>query len=121
MLEEWKKFVTKLGLTQNVQFTEYIDQGRKIDILSKSSALVLPSVAEGMPVIALEAFALYKPVLLSDIQPHREIVDDDVDGFIISAHNISKWSEKIIQVLSIRTLAEIWGKVGDPKYRTNLI
>jgi glycosyltransferase involved in cell wall biosynthesis len=100
MLEEWKQLAASLGLAQNIQFTEYIDQERKIYILSKSSALVLPSVAEGMPVVALEAFALFKPVLLSDIEPHHDIVTDGTDGFIIPAHDVSKWSEKIIHVLS---------------------
>jgi glycosyltransferase involved in cell wall biosynthesis len=100
MLEEWKKMVDRLGLTQNIQFTGYISQEKKISILSKSSALVLPSLAEGMPVVALEACALYKPVLLSNIEPHRDIVDDGINGFIIPAHDVHKWSERIIQVLS---------------------
>jgi glycosyltransferase involved in cell wall biosynthesis len=110
MLEEWRKLAAKLGLTRNIQFTEYIDQERKIDILSKSSALVLPSITEGMPVVALEAFALYKPVLLSDIEPHRDIVDDGVDGFLIPAHDISKWSEKIIYVLSNKNTSRDMGQ-----------
>jgi glycosyltransferase involved in cell wall biosynthesis len=61
---------------------------------------VLPSLAEGMPVVALEACALYKPVLLSNIEPHRDMVDDGINGFIIPAHDVHKWSERIIQVLS---------------------
>jgi glycosyltransferase involved in cell wall biosynthesis len=100
MLEEWRQLAARLGLDRNVQFTEYIDQERKINILSKSSALVLPSVAEGMPVVVLEAFALYKPVLLSDIEPHHDIVSDGTDGFIIPAHDAGKWSEKIIHLLT---------------------
>jgi glycosyltransferase involved in cell wall biosynthesis len=100
MLEEWKQLAASLGLAQNIQFTEYIDQVKKISLLSRSSALVLPSLAEGMPVVALEAFALYKPVLLSDIEPHHDIVNDGTDGFLIPAHDVGKWSEKIIHILS---------------------
>jgi glycosyltransferase involved in cell wall biosynthesis len=109
MLDEWKKMVLRLGLTKTVLFTEYISQEKKIDILSKSSALLLPSITEGTPIVALEAFALSKPVLLSDIEPHRDIVLDGIDGFLIPYHDKSKWAEKIIFVLSNKKAREDMG------------
>jgi glycosyltransferase involved in cell wall biosynthesis len=110
MLEEWKKMVLQLGLNKNVSFTESVSQERKIEILSKSSALLLPSIAEGMPIVALEAFALRKPVLLSDIEPHRDIVCDGIDGFLIPPYDKNKWAEKIVFVLSNRQTREDMGR-----------
>jgi glycosyltransferase involved in cell wall biosynthesis len=110
MLEEWKKLVLQLGLNKNIIFTEYVSQERKNEILSKSSALILPSIAEGMPIVALEAFALHKPVLLSDIEPHRDIVCDAIDGFLIPPYDINKWAEKIIFVLSNKQTREDMGR-----------
>jgi glycosyltransferase involved in cell wall biosynthesis len=110
MLEEWKKLVFKLGLKKSVIFTDYVSEKRKIEILSKSSALLLPSIAEGMPIVALEAFALYKPVLLSDIEPHRDIVCDGIDGFLIPPYDTNKWAEKIIFILSHKQTSEDMGR-----------
>jgi glycosyltransferase involved in cell wall biosynthesis len=109
MLEEWKKLVLQLGLEKNVIFTEYVSQKRKIEILSKSAALILPSLAEGMPIVILEAFALHKPVLLSDIEPHHDIVCDGIDGFLIPPYDMDKWAEKIIFILLNKRTCEEMG------------
>ena len=110
MLDEWKKMAVRLGLTKNVVFTEYVSQQKKIDILSKSSALVLPSITEGMPIVVLEAFALSKPVLLSDIEPHHDIVEDGSDGFLVPLNDINKWTEKIIFILSNKQACKDMGR-----------
>jgi glycosyltransferase involved in cell wall biosynthesis len=110
MLEEWKKLVLQLGLDKNVIFTGYVSQKRKIEILSRSAALLLPSLAEGMPIVALEAFALYKPALLSDIEPHHDIVCDGIDGFLIPPYDMDKWTEKIIFILLNKQTREDMGR-----------
>ena len=109
MMDEWKNMTLRLGLAKNVVFTGYVSQERKIEILSKSSALLLPSITEGMPIVVLEAFALSKPVLLSDIEPHRDIVEDGIDGFLIPHHDINEWAKKIIFVLSNKKAREDMG------------
>lgn len=45
--------------------------------LSASDAYIATSKAEGMPVSVIEALALRLPVVLSDIEPHREILGID--------------------------------------------
>jgi glycosyltransferase involved in cell wall biosynthesis len=115
MMDEWKNMTLRLGLAKNVVFTGYVSQERKIEILSKSSALLLPSITEGMPIVALEAFALSKPVLLSDIEPHRDLVQDGVDGFLIPFDDKSKWAEKIIFILSNKEAREGIGRKARSK------
>jgi glycosyltransferase involved in cell wall biosynthesis len=48
----------------------------------------------------MEAFAMYKPVLIPDHRASYEAVDEGIDGFILPLDNPSKWSEKIILLLS---------------------
>jgi len=115
MLDEWKKMAMRLGLTKNVVFTEYVSQQKKLDILSKSSALLLPSITEGMPIVVLEAFALSKPVLLSDIEPHHDIVENGTDGFLVPLYNINQWAEKIIFILSNKQAREDIGRKARSK------
>jgi glycosyltransferase involved in cell wall biosynthesis len=115
MLDEWKKMAVRLGLAKSVVFTEYVSQQKKLDILSKSSALLLPSITEGMPIVVLEAFALSKPVLLSDIEPHHDIVEDGSDGFLVPLNDIDKWAEKIIFILSNKQACEDIGRKARSK------
>jgi glycosyltransferase involved in cell wall biosynthesis len=110
MLDEWKEMALRLGIGENVVFTEYVSHEKKLDILSKTSALLLPSITEGMPIVVLEAFALSKPVLLSDIESHRDIVEDGYDGFLVPVDDINKWAEKIIFILSSKEARENIGR-----------
>lgn len=111
-LDEWKKMVLDMELDSNIEFTGYISEGDKMELLSKCSALVLPSTVEGQPIVALEAFAMSKPLLLSDIEPSYEIVTEGVDGFIIPIYDTKKWAEMITFILSRKDLCEKMGREG---------
>lgn len=51
--------------------------------MAAADLLVMPSLWEGMPNVALEAMAIGLPILLSDIPTHRELVTDhDAVGWI---------------------------------------
>jgi glycosyltransferase involved in cell wall biosynthesis len=110
MRNEWEKMVRDMNLSRNIIFVGYISQKEKIDLLSKCSALVLPSFVEGFALTPLEAFAMSKPALLSNIPSSRELVDDNVDGFILPPHDKSKWAEKIIFLLSNKKISERMGQ-----------
>ena len=64
------------------------------------SSLVLPSVLEGFGRVILEAFAMYKPVLASNIKSISEVIDDSINGFLISPYDVEMWAEKIKFMLS---------------------
>ena len=112
MLEEWKKMAYDAGLKDKIIFTEFIPVAQKMDFLSKCSALVLPSITEGLPTVVLESFAMSTPVILSDISPHRDIVKDGVDGFLVDSNDTEKWAEKIIYLLSNKDVCKKMGKIG---------
>ncbi len=52
-------------------------------LLSNARALVLASTVEGLPLTPLEALAAGTPVLLSDIAPHREILEGVDAGALV--------------------------------------
>jgi glycosyltransferase involved in cell wall biosynthesis len=110
MRDKWEKMVSELHLDQNIEFTGYIPQDKKVELLSKCSSLLLPSTFESFGIVLLEAFAMSKPVLVSD--QIYEIVDDGVDGFILPAHDAHKWAEKIIFLLSNKTICQDMGNKG---------
>lgn len=71
----------QLALGRRVHFTGNVPDTRPY--LAASDAYIATSKAEGMPVSVIEALALRLPVVLSDINPHREILSiDDGAGFL---------------------------------------
>ncbi len=68
---------------EDVRFTGYLDQAGVAETLSTADALVLPSFAEGVPVVLMEAMASGKPVIATQVGGVSELVEDGVSGFVV--------------------------------------
>jgi glycosyltransferase involved in cell wall biosynthesis len=87
MLKEGAAF----GLIDRIELTGLIPRDQVFQQLRQTDLFISASRGEGLPVAVLEAMACRCPVLLSDIEPHREISagtdfipliqPDDVSGF----------------------------------------
>jgi glycosyltransferase involved in cell wall biosynthesis len=64
-----------------------------------AAVCVFPSFAEALPVSWLEAMALQKAVVASDIGWAKEIIDDGKDGFLVSPKEHKKYANRILEVL----------------------
>jgi glycosyltransferase involved in cell wall biosynthesis len=56
-----------------VIFTGFVGHDTLRSLLESASLFVLPSYNEGLPIAALEAAVLRVPILLSDIEPNRDL------------------------------------------------
>lgn len=68
--------VEKLGLTEKVIFTDFIDEKEKPVLLSGAKLFVLPSFFEGFGLTALEAMASGIPIVASKVGSIPEVVGD---------------------------------------------
>lgn len=71
--------VEREGLAGRVRFTGLVPRERVYEELLAADLFVSPALWEGLPIAVLEAMALSRPVLLSDIPPHREIRREQPD------------------------------------------
>ncbi|MGH8643705.1 MAG: glycosyltransferase family 4 protein [Gammaproteobacteria bacterium] len=89
-----------LGLSDRIELTGLIPRNQVFQELRQTDLFISASLGEGLPVAVLEAMACRCPVLLSAIEPHREISagtdfipliqPDDVAGF---AREINRFRE----------------------------
>lgn len=86
-----------LGITDSVTFT-----GVRLDVpalLAQSDLFVLSSLWEGLPLSAVEAMAAARPVVLTDVGGHRELVEDGVQGLIVPPGDVAALAEAMIRLL----------------------
>lgn len=80
----------------NIEFLEAVyDLKKKIDLMDKYEIFVLPSKTEAMPQALIEAMARGKIVISSKTPGGREIVKDNVNGFLFDIGNSNQLSEII--------------------------
>lgn len=79
-------------------------------ILAAMDLFVLPSNREGMPNALLEAMASGTPVIASDIDGIRELIQDGQTGRLIPPNNVPELTKAIQNALKDRKMAEKWSE-----------
>ena len=109
---EVKNLVTREGLTNKIIFT-----GWRIDIKEIISDLNIVVQAtttfpEGFGLTIIEAMALKKPVIATDIPGPSDIVVNDSTGYLIPPGDINAMAEKILYLLNNPDIAKKMGEEG---------
>ncbi|QDU70708.1 glycosyltransferase [Mucisphaera calidilacus] len=95
--------INQLNLHDHVSITGWIDATRVRDEILASRALVLPSFAEGLPVVIMEAMALARPVLSTYIAGIPELVREPDNGLLVPAGDIDQLTDAIKRILTLNT------------------
>ncbi|PKG51703.1 glycosyltransferase family 4 protein [Olleya sp. 1-3] len=90
----------------------YADMRRHIQV---ATLCVFPTFAEALPVSWLEAMALEKPIVASNVGWAKEIVDDGKDGFLVHPKEHEAYANKISAILKDARLKETLAKAAREK------
>ena len=107
-----EKLVNKLELQSNVKFSGYVSSEEKSKIISESSTLVFPSLCEGFGLVILEAFLQKKPVLVSNVRPMSDIVENEKTGYLIDPHDINAWTNQLLECIQNPQKILVMGENG---------
>lgn len=114
-----RALATRLELNGNVIFTGHQDD--PFSLLNAMEFLVLPSKAEGMPLVILEAMALKKPVIASAVGGVPELIENGKDGVLVPAQDNHSLSQAMLQLLSQDGLSRRMGQSGFEKVRNEFL
>lgn len=92
--------IAECGLGQHISITGWIDGNRVREEILAARALVLPSFAEGLPVVVMEAMALRRPVLSTYIAGIPELVLDGENGWLFPAGDVAALARVLETCLS---------------------
>lgn len=88
MRTELETYIRDHALQSLVSITGWISSARVRQELLAARAMVLPSFAEGLPVVIMEAMALGRPVLSTSIAGIPELVRHGEDGWLVPAGDV---------------------------------
>ena len=82
------------------------------DLLALMDVFVLPSWREGVPRSAIEAAAMGRPLVVTDIRGCREVVRDGVEGILVPPRAPRRLAEAILELVRDPALRERMGKAA---------
>ncbi len=85
------------------------------DHIAKATVCVFPTFAEALPVSWIEAMALKKAIVASNIGWAPEVIDEGINGFLVHPKNHKEYAMKIIRFLEDSTLRESFGEAARKK------
>jgi glycosyltransferase involved in cell wall biosynthesis len=109
-----EELIAKHQLEDRTRITGWISGDDVRREMLAARALVLPSFAEGLPVVIMEAMALKRPVIATYIAGVPELVLHGENGWLIPASSVDELTTAIENCLS-RSPEEL-GKMGERAY-----
>lgn len=110
--DELQKLIDSLGLTAKATLCGAVPNTEVPEIISKIDVFCLPSVAESFGVSAVEAMACCVPVVATDVDGFREVVDDGVTGYLVPARDPQAMADRICELARDPELRDQFGQNG---------
>jgi colanic acid/amylovoran biosynthesis glycosyltransferase len=102
----------QLGIIDHLRFVGYQSQDAVCNYLQACDIFVLPSFAEGLPVVLMEAMATGIPVISTAIAAISELVEEGVNGYLVPPGAVEPLAQKLDQLLRNTHLRQTFGQAG---------
>ena len=91
--EELIGLAENLDVTSYVRFTGTVPYSELPQKYREADIFILPSLAEGMPLVVLEAMGTGLPIIASRVQGIDELVAEDVNGALFNPGDVDGLAE----------------------------
>ena len=110
-IEKLQQYANQLGVVDKIEFVGYLDKSELSSFLESSDIFVLPTKAEGLPRVIIEAMAKALPCISTNVSGNSELLDTDylidnffdVDALVACIEKIVK-NHDVYESVSIRNL-----------------
>ncbi|HHI68842.1 MAG TPA: colanic acid biosynthesis glycosyltransferase WcaL [Planctomycetes bacterium] len=116
-LESVRDEAARLGLAEKVTLTGPVGQGEIRRYFDAAHVFALPSFAEGVPVVLMEAMSKEIPVIASRVNGIPELIEDGREGFLITPSHEEELADRLERLLADKALREEMGRKGREKVK----
>lgn len=115
MRAEVERLIRQYALEDRVRITGWISSDQVREEILAARGLVLPSFAEGLPVVIMEAMALRRPVLTTYVGGIPELVRPGETGWLFPAGSVDELAETMEAFLAAPNVT--LERMGEAGYR----
>jgi D-inositol-3-phosphate glycosyltransferase len=102
---EINNMIEESGHKERINYSgEYISNEKRDLLFIACDAVTLPYIKAFQSGVLIMAMSYGKPVIASDIPPFKEMIEDDVSGYLFESSNANSLAEKINYVFENRNL-----------------
>lgn len=117
--EELQFLRADLGLEKEVVFLEQVPIGKVKEIMSEASLLLMPSVEEGLPNVAVEAMAIGCPVIGFGCDGLPELIENGKEGWLVPVRDVEAMAEGVMRFREMN-LEEIEGIRKNARHKVEI-
>lgn len=110
--EKLKKLSRELNVEGKIKFEGFILNAEVPKVMNEMDIFVVPSLDESFGVVAVEAMACEVPVIVSEAEGLKEVVVNNVTGFITFKRDYKAIAEKIKILIKDNELRKNMGNAG---------
>lgn len=100
------------GLDTRVVFEGWLNQEQVREVYEKADVFALPSFAEGVPVVLMEAMACEIPAIATFVNGIPELIRHEVDGLLVAPSDAEQLSLAIARLIDEPALGYRLGAAG---------
>ena len=118
--QETEALIEHFSLHNQIEITGWATNSQVKEQILAAKAMILPSFAEGLPVVIMEALALSRPVVSTYVAGIPELVEPGVCGYLVPPGSVEALTEAMDKILAlpVSTLEQM-GKNGAQRVALN--
>lgn len=99
-MEDLRAKVQANGLEERIELPGWLEPAEVVERFQQSDVLFLPSKAEGLPIVGIQALATGLALVLSNAGGNPEIVEEGVNGYIKAPNDTAGFVEALRSLLT---------------------
>jgi glycosyltransferase involved in cell wall biosynthesis len=110
--ESLKRLARERAVDDQIEFSGSVGQDRIREHFCEADIFCLPSFAEGVPVVLMEAMAMGLPVISSQIMGIPELIEHQRCGLLTAPGRVDELADALRRLIGSRELRERLGRAG---------
>lgn len=105
------------GLDRRIDFLGWVDPAEIPPLIEGSTVVVMPSVREGLPVVAVQAALVGRPIIGTPVGGLPEVVVDGLNGIVVEPGSVESLAEAMVRIASDPATAMAMGRASFERAR----